>query len=151
MLSAQLPAILIVIATALMAVVIFTPVHVSPPVAVSFAPPPRAVEFDDAAVPTFAPAFDAAPLPRDARWPERVDARAYACDVAARLALIDALAAVRGDWACGVLDAAFREDPDDGVRAAAATALDGARSHAVVEADGTSATRADGHAADRSV
>ncbi len=125
MLSAQLPAILVILATVLMAVVIFAPVRAPAPVSVSFAPPfAVAGPYDvlDAADEVLGHIGDAAP---GARWLEGIDARASACDVPARLALVDALAAVRGEWARAVLEHVVHDDPDPGVRAAAAAACAG--------------------------
>jgi hypothetical protein len=47
-----------------------------------------------------------------------VDPRAAGCDAATRLALVEALTAIRGEWAEAILRAAAAEEPDPGVRAA---------------------------------
>ena len=110
MLIAQLPAVLVVVGTLLMAVVIFAPVRAAAPVTVSFAPPATPV---------------AAPLhaPDVAAWTALVDPCASACDAAARVALVEALAAVRSAWSLSVLRIALADDPSADVRAHAAAAL----------------------------
>ncbi len=123
MLTAQLPAMLVVVGTLLMAVVIFAPGHVALPL-VSFAPP--VVHAGDTIVreapslPVACAGIDVAP------WTALVDPSAAACDAAVRLAIVDALAAVRGAWARDLLRRALVDDPSADVRAAAANALAGA-------------------------
>lgn len=56
-------------------------------------------------------------------WPALVDAGAAGCDTAARLALADALAAVRGPWADAILTRALDDETDPVVRDAIASAL----------------------------
>lgn len=58
-----------------------------------------------------------------ASWPSRVDSRAADCDVAARIALVEALAAVGGAWASEILGEALAGEPDSDVREAIARAI----------------------------
>ena len=124
---------LALLGTALMAVVIFAPVQVAAPVMTSFAPPPAppAVECWEPA-----PAIDSweppsaidswEPLanePAAPTWPTLIDHRAGNCDAAARLGLVEALAAVRTPWSDAILRRAFDNEPDRAVRAAVAAAL----------------------------
>jgi hypothetical protein len=104
---APVPLILVLLGTALMAIVIFAPQaqpaqRASAPI--SFAPP--AVEVVGAP-----------------EWPRLVDPRADACDVATRLAIADALGAVRRPWAAAILARAACEERDSTVRDAIAAAL----------------------------
>ncbi len=57
------------------------------------------------------------------RWPQLVEPSATACDVGARLDLVDALASIRSPWALDVLHSAGDEETDPDVRAAIASAL----------------------------
>ena len=95
---APAPLLLVLVGTLLMAVVIFAP-----------QPEPRA---QPAAVVTIA----------EPAWPMLVDPRAHGCDVATRLALADALAAARCEWAAGIVARAVDDEPDPRVRAALARA-----------------------------
>jgi hypothetical protein len=137
MLTLQIPTLLALLGTALMAVVIFAPAPVAAKVTLSLAPPlapspsplerwappppvlseswdlrtefPIDVIHDDATVAQAAPA-----------WPALVDPRAANCDAAARLALADALATVRAPWADAILQRALDDEPDALVRDAIA-------------------------------
>jgi len=119
MLTPYLPIALAVAGTLLMAVVIFAPVPVPATVTVSFAPPgspPRELPFAE----TWPDAWSdrsssavAAP-----RWPVLLDPSAADCDVAARLALVEALRAVRAPWADEILRRALDDEHDDTVREA---------------------------------
>jgi hypothetical protein len=149
-----LPVALALLGTVLMAVVIFAPVPVPATVTMSFAPPippahedSRPVSWappDDRLPDTwnpvrgFDPFSDAAPDPAAAEdaavvndalalWPLRLDPRAAACDAAARIELVEALASVGGAWACGVLRGALDDEPDAVVRDAIERALRHAR------------------------
>jgi hypothetical protein len=102
MLTLQIPMLLALLGTALMAVVIFAPSRVAAPVTISFAPPHT---------------LAADPCARaEATWPALVDHRAANCDTTARLALVDALVAVRTAWADAILRHALDDDPDRSVR-----------------------------------
>jgi hypothetical protein len=57
-------------------------------------------------------------------WPELVEPTATACDVTARLDLVDALASLRSPWAMDVLVHANALETDPTVRAAITSALD---------------------------
>ncbi len=99
--SASVPVLLALAGTALMAVAIFVPLR----------------------SPGNAPAIEAAPVDAAPHWPELVEPSATACDVGARLDLVDALASIRSPWALGVLHRAGDEETDPTVRAAIASAL----------------------------
>ena len=127
----EIPMLLALLGTALMAVAIFAPRRVAAPATVSFAPPlpnaglavwaqTEAIEHPEP--PTFEPIAEAAvdPLPT---WPALVDPRAAYCDVETRLALIDALASVPSAWARTILERASIEEPDALVRAALETSF----------------------------
>ncbi len=58
------------------------------------------------------------------RWPALVEPSAVACDVPARLDLVDALASIRSAWALGVLRHAREDESDPRVCAAIESALD---------------------------
>jgi len=116
--TAYLPVALALLGTALMAVVIFAPVPLPAAVTVSFAPPiPPAHDRPELA------AFWAPPDDALALWPVRLDPRAAACDAAARIGLVEALASVGGVWACEVLRGALDDEPDAAVRNAIERAL----------------------------
>ncbi len=129
--TAYLPVALALLGTALMAVVIFAPVQVPATVTMSFAPPiPPAHDHSRSA--SWAPygghvtgAWDEGTRLDDALalWPVRLDPRAAACDAAARIGLVDALASVGSDWACEVLRGALDDEPDAAVRNAIERAL----------------------------
>jgi len=116
---AQTPALLALLGTTLMAIVIFAPQVRPAPIAVSFGPPLPEVAPDRAP----SAALDDPPPPLPPGWPGLLDPRAGACDAAARLALVDALAAVRGRWAAAILAHAFDDERDALVRDAIARAL----------------------------
>jgi hypothetical protein len=105
---ALLPALLALLGTALLALAIFAPPAAPRPPVVSYAPPvtERAVE-----------------RRTEPAWPRAIDARAVGCDASARLALVDALAAVRAPWAEAILTRALDDEPDAAVRAAIGEAL----------------------------
>jgi hypothetical protein len=121
MLTLQMPTLLALVGTLLMAIVIFAPERVAVP-KVSFAPPlappPLArwtVSSDELSEP-----------PRTtpaAAWPALVDPRAAGCDVRARLELVDALGTLRAPWARAILQRALDDEPDPAVRAAVTAAL----------------------------
>ena len=128
MLTVQIPLLLALLATALMAVVIFAPSRVPRRVTASCAPPhaPPAIE-------RWAPPPDIdlwAPLDPDARddarrppGPLRSIRARPRCDAAARLGLVEALAAVRTPWSDAILRSALDDEPDAAVRDAVAAAL----------------------------
>ena len=138
----QIPTLLALLGTALMAIVIFAPRR--PPVTatatVSFAPPlapppverwmPAPVE-DDAfgaepmfvSEPVFAPEPEPEPATLHVGWPELVDPTAAAATPDTRLRLAEALGAVRSPWALAVLEHARGEEPEPSVRAAIDAAL----------------------------
>jgi hypothetical protein len=128
MLMLHVPTLLALLGTALMAVVIFAP-------APAFAPRSTASEvysplpFEAFAAAGIVPLPDPPPL-SSAVWPALVDPSAAQCDAGVRLALVDALAAVRRPWADAILRRALDEEPDARVRAAieaARIACEGAR------------------------
>jgi hypothetical protein len=132
-LTLQIPMLLALLGTALMAVVIFAPSRVPAPPTTSFAPPfapPRAEHWGAP------PAFDAWDSPAAVdlpwtsiedsatpAWPMLIDRRAEKCDAAARLGLVEALAAVRTPWSEAILRRALDEESDPAVRIAVAEAL----------------------------
>ena len=133
MLTLQIPMLLALLGTALMAVVIFAPTRVATPAAISFAPPPAPPLFDQwqplpseycepLADEPFAPP-PLATVSTGAAWPAMVDQRASGCDAAARLGLVEALAAVGTPWSETILRHALDDEPDPAVRAAVVTAL----------------------------
>jgi len=134
MLTLQTPMLLALLGTALMAVVIFAPSRVAAPVGTPFAPPhpPPAVERWEPS-PAFepwepAPGFECAAAvatePLDAPlWPTLIHRRAAGCDPAARLALVEALAAVRSPWSDAILRRALDDELDGSVREAVIAAL----------------------------
>ena len=126
MLTMQIPMLLALLATALMAVVIFAPVRVPAAVTTSFAPPsaPPAVERWDEALAYEPPAPEPAVLTVPA-WPALIDRRATGCDAAARLRLVDALASVQTPWSEAILFGALDDESDPSVRAAVVAALGG--------------------------
>jgi hypothetical protein len=127
----QIPTLLALLGTALMAVAIFAPRRSAAPAMVSFAAPSpaaaarwapaSAVELSDS------PAFEAAALAEPAEpeltWPALVDLRAAGCDLSTRLALLDALTSLRGPWADAILARAWAEERDVLVRATLAVSF----------------------------
>lgn len=128
--SAQLPTILALLGTVLLALAIFALPRAAGGPAVSFAPPvgagpvertlpaepwppPSALAFDEPA--PGEPSTDGEPS-----WPGLVDPRAAGCDAAARLALVEALLAVRAPWAEAILRRAAAQERDPSVIAALA-------------------------------
>jgi hypothetical protein len=127
MLTVQIPLLLALLATALMAVVIFAPSRVPAPVTASCAPPiaPPAMERwelppDVDLWAPFEPVLKIAPAPA---WPKAIDPRAAGCDAAARLGLVEALATIRTPWSDAVLRTALDDEADPVVREAVAAAL----------------------------
>lgn len=126
----QIPTLLALLGTALMAVVIFAPKRELPAAAaISCAPPtapppverwaPPAVDVD-----LFAAAFPELPEPvAAATWPTLIDPRAEGCTRETRLGLVDALASVGSAWAETMLHHARDDEPDETVRAAIDVAL----------------------------
>ncbi|MDP9105313.1 MAG: HEAT repeat domain-containing protein [Candidatus Eremiobacteraeota bacterium] len=133
MLTVQIPMLLALLGTALMAVVIFAPSRVPVPVATSFAPPapPPFEQWEPCRFEQWEPpAIDEAvavaqPAVGTAAWPALVDARASGCDATVRLGLVEALGAVRTPWAETILRHALDDEPDPTVRDAVAAALEG--------------------------
>jgi hypothetical protein len=146
MLIAQVPTLLALLGTALMAVVIFAPAPAAPTVTASCAPPPAMPPFErwTTAPDPFGslpvndveswPAAEADPAPfshveapfepdRRPAWPALLDSRAAGCGAPARLELVTALAAVRTPWSDDVLRCALAEESDRLVRDAIAAAL----------------------------
>ncbi len=60
---------------------------------------------------------------RRPHWPELVEPTATACDVSARLDLVDALASIDSPWAVAILDHARVDETDPAVSSAIAAAL----------------------------
>jgi hypothetical protein len=131
-LTLQFPMLLALLGTALMAVVIFAPSRAPASCTTSYAPPPAPPPFEQWQPPPLeawdAPAEPEVPVaaPETATWPALVDRRAAGCDAAARLDVVEALAAVRTAWSESVLRCALDDEPDAAVRDAVAAAL-GAR------------------------
>ncbi|HEV2642664.1 MAG TPA: HEAT repeat domain-containing protein [Candidatus Elarobacter sp.] len=133
MLTLQIPMLLALLGTALMAVVIFAPCRVPAPVTTSFAPtasPPPFERWEPLPIAHWEPpAIDLCdplgddPVAAGPAWVALVDPRASACDAAARLSLVEALASVRTPWADAILRRALDDEPDPGVRAAVVAAL----------------------------
>lgn len=121
----QIPTLLALLGTALMAVAIFAPRRIATPATVAFAAPSRAAvatQWAPAPVPDLPEpsTFEAVAEPvadPDPAWPALVDPRAAGCDVATRLSLVDALASLRGPWADAILERAWVEERDVLVRA----------------------------------
>lgn len=128
MLTVQIPLLLALLGTALMAVAIFAPARASAAVTVSYAPPVAPpstylrrdeIRFID---------DDPGEISRSVhvpQWPTFIDARAAGCDAAARIVLADALSAVRAGWAQHILERALDDEDDHAVREAVLTALAG--------------------------
>jgi hypothetical protein len=144
MLTLQIPMLLALLGTALMAVVIFAPSRLPRPVTISLAPPYGSSELTrwepapaahwdapPAREPWEPPApgddweiSAAEPPPSDAPlWPTLVDRRACDCDATARLGLVEALATVRSSWSETILRRALDDEPDPAVRDAVVRAL----------------------------
>jgi len=144
----EMPTLLALVGTGLMAVVIFAPQRApAQRTTVSFAPPPSldrwaaADPVSDrwASVDPVSDRWSPAPASIDLRaeaavrleadvradvvWPSLIDPRATGCDVAGRRALADALAVVGGAWAAGIVRRALVEETDAGVRDALGAAL----------------------------
>ncbi|HWT06646.1 MAG TPA: HEAT repeat domain-containing protein [Xanthomonadales bacterium] len=127
---------LALLATALMAVVIFAPSRAPAAVATSFAPPaaPPAIERceaiaarepweSSATIERCEPISPEPPSANAPAWPALIDRRASGCDAAARLGLVEALASVRTAWSQEVLRRALDDENDPTVRAAVVMAL----------------------------
>ncbi len=119
-----LPTLLALLGTALMAVVIFAPAPQSAPRA-SAAERYSPLPFEAFAAEAFAapfPSAEAMPYAETYReepaWPALVDPSAAACEAVVRLALVEALAAVRAPWADAILRRALLDETDARVRAA---------------------------------
>lgn len=130
MIAPQVPLLLALLATVLMAVAIFAPERLGPPPTVSFAPPLAPAERWSAPSDPFASLPDpfgsaAEPFvaPSAPGWPSLVDPCAADCDAVARLALVDALAIVGAPWAEAILRRAHADEPDPLVREAVRAAL----------------------------
>jgi len=144
MLTLQIPMLLALLGTALMAVVIFAPSRVPRPVTISLAPPhasPDITRWEPAPAahwdappltdpwepPALGDAWETSatePPPADAPlWPTLIDRRACDCDATARLGLVDALATVRSAWSETILRRALDDEPDPAVRDAVVRAL----------------------------
>lgn len=134
MLTMQMPMLLALLATALMAVVIFAPSRAPAAVTTSCAPPPApsaserweplpSVEFWDPLPSGEGSAQSPPGLSEAPTWPAAIDARAAGCDAAARRALVEALAAVRSPWSEAILHRALDDETDPVVREAVVAAL----------------------------
>ncbi len=123
MLTLQIPMLLALLATALMAVVIFAPSRTAAPVAMSFAPPPAPPAMERWEPPPWEPTSADAAIRQTPSWPALVDPRAADCDATARLAIVEALGTIRTRWAQTILSRAAQDDPDEPVRDAASAAL----------------------------
>ena len=124
MLTMQIPMLLALLATALMAVVIFAPSRVPAVVTTSFAPPPAPPATECWERPPATDAWDPpATEPSAPLWPTLIDRRAVDCGVAARVGLVEALAAVRTPWSEAILRRALDDETDPAVHAAVNAAL----------------------------
>ena len=129
MLTLHAPTVLALLGTLLMAVVIFAPTASgAPPAAPAERYSPLPFEaFAPSLLPRTGEAYAEPEFPgyehRDPSWPTIVDPSAAVCSADARLALVDALAAVRSPWAEAILRSALAEEPDERVRFAIATVL----------------------------
>ncbi len=134
MLTLQIPMLLALLGTALMAVVIFAPARTVAPVTMSFAPPPAPPLFEQwepfpfdhsetSPVDPFAQSSATTSAAAVATWPALVDPRAAGCDSSARLGLVEALATVRAPWSETILCRALDDEPDPAVHTAIAAAL----------------------------
>jgi hypothetical protein len=124
MLTLQIPTLLALLATALMAVVIFAPERVAARPTISFAPPlvpaaqlPQIERWEPESDLFLDTAATAAP-PEPPAWPALVDPRATGCDVRARLALVEALVTVGAPWSRAILQRALDDERDPDVRSA---------------------------------
>ncbi|HEY0382811.1 MAG TPA: hypothetical protein VGC72_11465 [Candidatus Elarobacter sp.] len=135
MLTVQMPMLLALLGTALMAVVIFAPSRIPAQATTAFPPGPAQPTVErwepletDGWEPPRTDAWEP-PLPespataRTPVWPASIDARAAACDASARLELVQALATLRSPWADAVLRRALDDEPDPSVHAAVVEAL----------------------------
>lgn len=107
---------LVLAGIALMAVAIFAPRRLASTVSVASSPTPAG------AAPLGARSAYDEPL-RPPRWPQLVEPSAAALDVAARIDLVDALAALDSAWSESVLRQALAEEADPTVRSAIVSAL----------------------------
>ncbi len=115
--------------TGLTAIAVFAP-HRARDATVSFAPPLDVMSPEPLPVERWAPAPDAMQTEtvepslasEPPRWPALVDARADGSEIAVRLALIEAFAALATPWADEMLERARDEEADPQVRAAATAA-----------------------------
>ena len=134
MLTLQIPTLLALLATALMAIVIFAPERAVVRPTISFAPPLGAapVEAVAHALPPLERSWEPEPdgldsvapaaVSRPPAWPALVDPRAAGCDAGARLALVEALISVGTPWAREILQRALDDERDPGVRTAVVAA-----------------------------
>lgn len=120
----QIPTLLALLGTALMAIAIFAPRRAAPPATISFAPPIATVSPFDLSVSVTSDERGDVPKKVEPEWPLLVDPRAAGCDTSTRLALIDALLTVRAPWADSILRKARLEEADGLVRAALDAGLD---------------------------
>jgi len=129
MLTMQIPLLLALLATALMAVVIFAPNRAAAMVTASCAPPPAPPAMERwapaAEIDLWAPLDPAPHVTRAPVWPAAIDPRAAGCDASARLGLVEALATIRTPWSDAILRSALDDEPDPAVRDAVAVALAG--------------------------
>jgi hypothetical protein len=131
MLTVQIPVLLALLGTALMAVVIFAPTCGARAVTISLAPPHASPELSSWGpaptahwdTPSTSAAWEPPPVVDAPLWPTLVDRRACDCDATARLALVDALATLRSSWSDTILRRALDDEPDAAVREAVARAL----------------------------
>jgi hypothetical protein len=128
-----MPVVFALVGVALIAAAAFGPRKGELHAAVSFAPPvappplarwarPRGWYPPRPAIPEPTPS---ASDPKPARWAERIDPHAADCSAATRVAIVDALAALRTDWAIAMLHEALADDHEPAVRDAVLRALAG--------------------------
>ncbi|MGA2395348.1 MAG: hypothetical protein ABSH03_18565 [Candidatus Lustribacter sp.] len=67
-------------------------------------------------------------VPKAVLWPALVEPSATACDVPARIDMADALGALHSAWAEAILRKAYDTEPDPAVRSVIATALSSTQS-----------------------
>ena len=127
MLTLQIPTLLALLATALMAIVIFAPERAVARPTISFAPPlvPAPVDAAPHTLPPLERYWEPEPdsfnmvvpaVSPPPAWPVLVDPRAAGCDASARMALVEALISVGTPWAHGILQCVLDDENDPGVR-----------------------------------
>jgi hypothetical protein len=126
-----MPVVFALVGIALIAAAAFGPRKGEMHAAVSFAPPVAPPPLARWArprgwyppQPTIAEPTPAAAEPKPARWAERIDPHAAGCSAATRIAIVEALGALRTAWAIAILHEALADDHEPAVRDAVLQAL----------------------------